>query len=169
MSNSEQALHKYLLKKLGREVGKGKVVLHLSNEQSEISTLIAEKNTYVKVSQLADLGSQNFEFKKNMFGCVIADMELPDLDEFDAFVEYTKKNLLISGGMLVIIATNLASFENIVALIFNNDLPNFKRPSRAVSPGFLRERLLKEGFSLQNRFWIYDHKMMVIASLKASS
>lgn len=164
--SEDQALHKYLLKKLGREVGKANVVLHLSNEQDEISTLISEKNTYVKVSQLADLSLQNFEFKKNMFGCVIADMEMPDLDDFDAFIDYAKSKLLIPGGMLVIIATNLASFENIVALIFNNDLPNFKRPSRAVSPGFLRERLLKEGFALQNRFWIYDHKMMVIANLK---
>lgn len=166
MIANNKVLHKYLLKKLGREVGKGKVVLHLSDEQEQISTLVSEKNSYVKVSQLADLGSQNFEFKKNMFGCVIADMEMPELDEFDSFVDYAKTTLLIPGGMLVVIATNLASFENIVALIFNNDLPNFKRPSRAVSPGFLRERLLKEGFALQNRFWIYGETMMVIANLK---
>lgn len=158
-------LHKYLLKKLGREIDNGKFVLHLSNGQEEVTEMFQEKTFYIKTSSLAEFEAMNVDNLKGKFGYLIADMDRPDLDDFDAFI-IKAKEFLIDNGMLIIIASNLASFDNIIALIFQNDIALQQRPYRAISPGFLREKLLTKGFSLQNRFWIYGEKMMVMASLK---
>jgi hypothetical protein len=158
-------LHKYLLKKLGREIDKGKFVLHLSNAQEEITEMFKEKTFYIKTSSFAELELMNLDSLKGKFGYLIADMDRPDLDDFDEFISKAKE-FLISNGMLIIIAGNLASFDNIIALIFQNDIALQTRPYRAISPGFIREKLLTKGFAIKNRFWIYGEKMMVMASIK---
>ena len=48
LSKADQ-LHKFLLKKIKREIASGQSVLHLSSKQQQIKELLAEKNHYTKV------------------------------------------------------------------------------------------------------------------------
>ncbi|MDD9898621.1 MAG: hypothetical protein OXU45_06440, partial [Candidatus Melainabacteria bacterium] len=53
--SKEDQLHKFLLKKIKREIASGQSVLHLSSKQQQIKELLAEKNHYTKVESLDEL------------------------------------------------------------------------------------------------------------------
>ena len=65
----------------------------------------------------------------------------------------------------MVIASNLCSFKNQLAVCFGNELEDFDRPNRAVPPGFLRGKLLRKGFFVKNRFWQYNQKLLIMADI----
>ncbi|MDD9898190.1 MAG: hypothetical protein OXU45_04225, partial [Candidatus Melainabacteria bacterium] len=101
-------------------------------------------------------------------GYIIADLDNPELDDFDEFLDRAAP-MIVRPGSLIIIASNLCSFKNQLAIWFGNELENFERPCRAVPPGFLRNKLLRKGFFVKNRFWQYDNKLLIMAEIPVSS
>ncbi len=159
-------LHKFLLKKLKREIASGQAVLHISNKQNQVTNLLNANNIYTQVSELNDLNK--FGISKKAFTYVIADLDMPCLDDFDSFLNQIAP-LIIRPGLLIIIASNLATFKNQLNIWFGNDLENFRRPNRAVTAGFLRTRLLEKGYFVKNRFWQYDEKLLIMADIPSST
>lgn len=155
----EDQLHQFLLKKIMREIGTGKPVLHVSQKQEQVEALLAENNHYLVVDNLKD-----HNFKPKSFSYVIADLDNADLDDFDSFLDQAAK-LIVRPGLLMVIASNLCSFKNQLAVCFGNELDNFDRPNRAVPPGFLRNKLLRKGFFVKNRFWQYNQKLLIMADI----
>ena len=157
-------LHKFLLKKIKREVATGQAVLHISNKQQAITDLLNKNNNYTQVSDLKQLEDLGIGKTQKSFTYVIADLDMPCLDDFNEFLNRVAP-LIIRPGLLIIIASNLATFHNQLAIWFGNDLDNFSRPNRAVTPGFLRTRLLERGYFVKNRFWQYDEKLLIMADI----
>jgi len=160
----EDTLHKYLLKKLRRQINQGQAVLHISNKQKPITELVQGNNQYLRINQLEDLKNYQIALDKPAFTYIIADMDMPELDDFKNFLVRVKP-LIISSGMLMVIASNLSTFHNKIAMWFDNELENYNRPSRAVTPAFLRNKLLAHGFKIKNRFWQYDSKLLIMAGI----
>lgn len=157
-------LHKFLLKKIKREVASGQAILHISNKQQQITDLLSANNIYTQISDLNELKDLGIKPGQKAFTYVIADLDMPCLDDFNKFLNRVSTTI-IRPGLLIIIASNLATFHNQLAIWFGNDLDNFSRPNRAVTPGFLRTRLLEKGYFVKNRFWQYDHKLLIMADI----
>ncbi len=157
-------LHKFLLKKLKREIASGQAVLHISNKQQQVTDLLSANNIYTQVQDLAQLENLGISKVQKAFTYVIADLDMPCLDDFDSFLNQIAPQI-IRPGLLIIIASNLATFSNQLGIWFGNDLENFKRPNRAVTPGFLRTRLLEKGYFVKNRFWQYNEKLLIMADI----
>lgn len=155
-------LHKFLLKKLMREIGSGQSILHLSNKQKQIEKLLSENNQYFRLESLDDLPGLGFDRKTKLFAYVIADMDMTDLDDFELFLDRVAP-LVIRPGLLCIVASNLSTFKNKIAVFFGNELENFNRPLRAVTYGYLRNKLLEKSFKVKNRFWQYNEKLLIMA------
>lgn len=161
-------LHKFLLKKLKREIASGQAVLHISNKQQQVTDLLSVNNIYTRITELNDLSNLGISKAQKAFTYVIADLDMPCLDDFDSFLNQIAP-LIIRPGLLIIIASNLATFKNQLAIWFGNDLENFRRPNRAVTAGFLRTRLLEKGYFVKNRFWQYDEKLLIMADIPKSA
>ena len=155
----EDQLHQFLLKKIAREISSGKPVLHVSKKQEQVEDLLSENNHYLRVDNLKD-----HNLKPKSFSYVIADLDNAELDDFDTFLDQAAK-LIVRPGLLMVIASNLCSFKNQIAVCFGNELDNFDRPNRAVPPGFLRNKLLRKGFFVKNRFWQYNQKLLIMADI----
>lgn len=166
--SKEDQLHKFLLKKIKREIISGQSVLHLSSKQEQICDLLDAQNHYTKVRSLGDLPALGITNPAKSFGYVIADLDNPELDDFDQFLDKVAP-MIVRPGMLIVIASNLCSFKNQLGIWFGNELENFERPNRAVPPGFLRNKLLRKGFFVKNRFWQYDNKLLIMAETPISS
>lgn len=164
----EDKLHKFLLKKLKREIASGQSVLHISSKQNPITELINLNNIYTKVESLRDLEQYGLANRNKLFTYVIADMDMPELDDFESFLNRIAP-LIIRPGLLIIVATNLCTFANQIAMCFGNALENYHRPSRAITPGYLRNTLLEKGFQVKNRFWQYDNKLLIMADIPVSA
>ena len=158
----DDKLHKFLLKKLKREIATGQSVLHLSNKQKQIKDLLAENNHYFNLESLDELASLGFNSNSKLFAYVVADMDMSDTDDFEDFLDRVAP-LIIRPGLLCLVATNLSTFKNQIAMLFGNELENYKRPSRAVTYGYLRNKLLEKGFKVKNRYWQYDEKLLIMA------
>jgi hypothetical protein len=158
---TQEKLHKFLLKKIKKEVGTGQSVLHFSDKQDPIDESLKANNSILKVSSLEHL---NLNELKKSFAYVIADMDMPDLDDFNKFLDRISP-LIVRPGLLIITASNLCTFSNKIAVLFGCEAPDLKRPSRAVTPAYLRNALLKKGFSVKNRFWQYDNKLLIMADI----
>lgn len=156
----EDHLHKFLIKKITREIASGKSILHLSKKQQQLDVL-GEKNQYLRIAGLEDLELKN---PRKAFSYLIADLDNSELDDFDQFLDRAA-SMIVRPGLLIIIASNLASFKNQIAIWFGNELESFDRPNRAVPPGFLRNKLLRKGFFVKNRFWQYDDKLLIMADI----
>ena len=157
-------LHKFLLKKLKREIASGQAILHISNKQEQVTDLLSANNIYTQITELSELNKLGIIKTQKAFTYVIADLDMPDLDDFDSFLNRIAP-MIIRPGLLIIIASNLATFRNQLAIWFGNNLEDFKRPNRAVTPGFLRTRLLEKGYFVKNRFWQYDEKLLIMADI----
>jgi len=157
----EEKLHKFLLKKIKKEVGTGQSVLHLSSKQTAIDASLQESNQVLKASSLGDLNCNQL---KKSFAYVIADMDMSDLDDFNKFLDKIAP-LIVRPGLLIITGSNLCTLSNKIAVLFGSEAPELKRPSRAVTPAYLRNSLLKKGFSVKNRFWQYDNKLLIMADI----
>ena len=164
----DDKLHKFLLKKIKREVATGQSVLHLSNKQKQIEDLLSKENHFFKLDSLDQLPSLGFNKNIKLFAYVIADLDMSDMDDFEVFLDRVAP-LIVRPGLLCIIATNLSTFHNQLALLFGNELENYKRPSRAVTYGYLRNRLLEKGFKVKNRYWQYDEKLLIMAETPVHS
>jgi hypothetical protein len=164
----DDKLHKFLLKKLSREIATGQSVLHLSSKQMQIEERIAAVNQYFRLESLDDLPSLGFSNNRKIFAYVVADMDMSDLDDFDNFLDRVAP-LIVRPGLLCIVATNLSTFKNQVALLFGNELENYQRPSRAVTYGYLRKHLLEKGYKVKNRYWQYDNKLLIMAETPINS
>ncbi len=164
LSTKPQHLHKFLLKKIKREIASGQSILHISNSQEQITELLKDNNQYCKVSRLEDLQALGINATKKSFTYVIADLDMPCLDNFEEFLKQIAPTI-IRPGLLIIVASNLATFSNQIGIWFGNDLENFSRPNRAVTPGFLRTKLLEHGYFVKNRFWQYDQKLLIMADI----
>lgn len=163
-SVAKEKLHRFLLKKLKREIASGQSVLHISSKHEDIDSLISLNNTYTKIQSLKDLEKYGLGNKTKLFTYVIADMDMPELDDFEGFLNRVAP-LIIRPGLLIIVASNLCTFANQVAICFGNALENYQRPSRAITPGYLRNTLLEKGFKVKNRFWQYDDKLLIMADI----
>lgn len=161
----DDKLHRFLLKKIRKEIASGQSVLHLSNKHLEIENDIADKNNYLRVNSLDELKTRGINSKA--FSHVIADMDNPELDNFESFLDRVAP-LIVRPGLLIIVASNIATFKNQVAIWFGNELENFKRPSRAVTPGYLKNTLLRKGYKVKNRFWHYDEKLLIMGDIPIS-
>jgi hypothetical protein len=164
----DDKLHKFLLKKLSREIATGQSVLHLSSKQLQIEETIAASNQYFRIDSLDNLPKLGFINNRKLFAYVIADMDMSDLDDFDVFLERVAP-LIVRPGLLCIVATNLSTFKNQIAMLFGNELENFRRPSRAVTYGYLRKHLLEKGYKVKNRYWQYDNKLLIMAETPINS
>jgi len=160
----DDKLHKFLLKKLKREVATGQSVLHLSTKQKQIEDLLSPMNHYFRLDSLDSLSNLGLSKNTKLFAYVVADMDMTDLDDFESFLDRVAP-LIVRPGLLCIVATNLSTFKNQLAMIFGNELENYKRPSRAVTYGYLRNRLLEKGFKIKNRYWQYDEKLLIMAEI----
>lgn len=164
----DDKLHKFLLKKLKREIATGQSVLHLSTKQQQIEELLAEKNHYFRLPSIDSLASLGFDKNNKLFAYVVADMDMNDLDDFEVFLDRIAP-MIVRPGLLCIVATNLSTFNNQLAMFFGNELENYNRPSRAVTYGYLRNRLLAKGFKIKNRYWQYDEKLLIMAETPIQS
>lgn len=153
----DDILHKYLIKKLKRAINNGQSILHLSTKQMQITEIFSEDNFYTKQESFEGL-----EIKES-FSQIIIDLDMPACDSFLEMLELCRK-LLFKHGNLIIIASNMCSFKNKINFFFENRLEGLNRPNRAVTPGFLRQTLIEEGFEIKNRSWNYGEKMLVIAN-----
>ena len=158
---TQESLHKFLLKKIKKEIGTGQSILHLSAKQDQIDEVLLPANNLLKASSLDDL---NLNSLKKSFGYVVADMDLTELDDFNKFLDKIAP-IIVRPGLLIIVATNLCTLSNKIAFLFESEAPDLKRPSRAVTAGYLRNTLLKKGFSVKNRFWQYDSKLLIMADI----
>ncbi len=159
----KETLHKFLLKKIKREINKGQAVLHLSSGQEQITEALEPYNHYTKVASLAELDSKISDSKK-AFTYVIADTDIADADDFNSFLARVSP-MIIRPGLLILVASNLCTWRNQVAMFFGNEFEDFNRPNRAVPPAFLRNKLLEQGFFVKNRFWEYDRKLLIMADI----
>ncbi len=160
----EDKLARLLLKKITKEIATGQSVLHVSNKQKQITEKLSANNSYIKASSLEDLASLNLTKTNKAFTYVIADMDNPCLDDFDKFLHRIAP-MIIRPGLLIIVATNLSTTYNKIALFFGNDLENSMRPLRSVTPGYLRKHLLENGYFVKNRFWQYGTKLLIMADI----
>ena len=164
----DDKLHKFLLKKLKREIATGQSVLHLSTKQKQIENLLAPENHYFRLDSLDNLPSLGFDRNSKIFAYVVADLDMADADNFEAFLDRVAP-MIVRPGLLCIVATNLSTFKNQLAMFFGNELENFERPSRSVTYGYLRNRLLEKGFKVKNRYWQYDEKLLIMAETPVGS
>lgn len=164
----DDKLHKFLLKKLKREIATGQSVLHISSKQQQIEDLLAGNNHYFRLSSLDDLPSLGLNSNSKLFAYVIADMDMSDTDDFESFLDRVAP-LIVRPGLVCFVATNLSTFKNQIAMLFGNELENYQRPSRAVTYGYLRNKLLEKGFKVKNRYWQYDEKLLIMAETPISS
>lgn len=163
MTLTKGELHKFLLKKIKKEINKGQAVLHISKSQEQITDLLQEDNHYTKVSSLAALENK-VEKTAKAFTYVIVDTDVADADNFNTFLDRVAP-MIIRPGLLILVASNLCTFRNTISLIMGNELEDFERPNRAVPPAFLRNKLLEQGFFVKNRFWEYDKKLLIMADI----
>jgi hypothetical protein len=154
------ASHKLMLKKISRTITSGQAVLHVSSAQEDISEKISPNNQYLKIQDLSELETRGIKGKS--FTYIVADLDCPALDDFDYFLNQASK-LIIKPGLLIVVASDLLSDK--IALFFGNPIVKFKRPYRAVTPGYLRETLMAHGAKVKNRFWRYDEKLLIMADL----
>ncbi len=160
----DDKLQRLCLKKIKKEIGSGQAILHLSLKQKQISTLLESENNYTKASSLEELSRLGLSKTHKAFTYVIADMDLPELDKFDSFLDKVAP-MIIRPGLLIIIASNLCTFRNQISIWFGNELENFTRPVRAVPGGYLRNHLLEKGYFVKNRFWQFDEKLLIMADI----
>lgn len=158
----DDVLHKYLIKKLKRAINDNQSILHISNKQNQITELFEEENFYTKSDNF-----DNIDQSKESFSQVILDLDMEALDDFKKALAISKK-VLFKHGHLIIIASNMCTFKNKINFIFENRLEGLTRPNRAVTPGFLRQTLIENGFHLKNRGWQYNEKLLVITNLVAN-
>lgn len=157
-NSTEEKLHKFLLKKVQRLVKTQQNILHISSKQNEITDLLKENNLYTKTNNLNEI---NFEEKA--FSQIILDLDSPACDNLEQLLIDCKK-ILFKYANLIIIATDLCSFNNKIKFIFESKLENFKRPNRAVTGGYVRDLLLKNGFSIRNRAWKFNDKILYLST-----
>ena len=151
-------LHKYMIKKLVRAINQGQNILHLSNKQFQITELFSQNNFYSKIESFSEIDTN-----KEAYSQIILDLDMPELDDFKQALEISKK-ILFKYGQIMIIASNMCSFKNKINFFFENRLEGLKRPNRAVTPGFLRQTLIENGFHIKNRGWQYGEKILVVCN-----
>ncbi len=155
----EEKLHRLMLKKIRIEIGQGKVILQVSEKHKQIAEMLAPANLLKTVLELSDL-----ELKKKSHSYVIADLDSPELDDFEGFLDIIAPTI-IRPGLLMIVGTNMSTLKNKIAL-FMNKLPEAStRPIRSVPTDYVRDMLLRKGFFVKNRFWFYDDKFLIMADI----
>ncbi len=157
----KNVMHKLLLKKIRLEIGTGQSILHLSESQEAITEMLSSSNMLLKCSSLEDALSK-ISAKSKAFTYVIADLDLPALDDLDNFLGKTAP-LIIRPGKLIILADNLCTGNNLSSFLFGNAPSNFKRPLRSVPPQYLKNKLIEHGYFVKNRFWRYDGRLLIMA------
>ena len=148
-----------LLKKIRLEVRRGQSILQIGEKHNQITEELGAVNMLQKVSSLEEI-----PFKKKAYSYVIADLDSPALDDFDAFLERVAP-LIIRPGLLIIVGTNLCRLSDKIRLFLGKTPKNFQRPNRAVPSGFLRDKLLEKGFFVKNRYWQYSDKFLIMADI----
>jgi hypothetical protein len=171
LANSTQAkdeqLAKLLLKKIRLEMGQGQAILQISDKHNQITEMLETCNQVTKVSNIDELRNKGLRNLRKSFTYVIADMDSPQLDDFDNFLQIVAP-MIIRPGLLIIVATNLCTTASKIDFCFGNAPKDFTRPLRAVPPGYLRNKLLEKGFFIKNRFWHYDDKLLIMADIPLS-
>lgn len=155
-------MHKLLLKKIYKEIQTGQSILHITSSQNDLENLLKPNNQYLKINNLAILEDLNINVNNKNFTYVIADMDEPLLDDFEIFLNQIAP-CIIRPGLLILIASSLMS--EWFSLFTSNPIIKYPRPYRAVTPGFLRNSLIEQGFKIKNRFWQFDNKLLVMADI----
>lgn len=161
MIREETILHPFLIKKIKKEILPGQNILHISDKHGQIDEYFGRENHLVKIRSLNELEHQN---NHKSFNYVIADMDMSDLDDFNKFLDRIAP-IIIRPGLLIIIASNLCTWQNKISFWFGSEPEDFTRPARAVPPAYLRNHLLAKGYKVKNRFWQYDKKLLIMADI----
>lgn len=165
-STTEAPFHRLMLKKIRREIRTGQSILHISSKQNAISEMLKENNLLSKVSNLKaeELKEKNILRTQKAFTYIILDLDMPCSDNLEALLNQIAP-MIIRPGLLILIGTNLCSFQSKLKFFFNNAPEGFERPSRAFAPNQLREIVIKEGFFLKNRYYQYDNRLMMFLDI----
>jgi hypothetical protein len=166
-ANSKQEnFHRLMLKKIKREIRTGQSILHISDKQNQISEMLSVNNIFNKVSSLNpdELKSQNISRTHKSFSYIILDLDMPCSDNLREILNELAP-MIIRPGLLILIGTNLCSFQNKLNLLLNKFPPTFNRPSRAIAPNQLRDSVIEEGFFLKNRYYQYDDLLLMFLDI----